>query len=177
MSYKALFLDRDGVINVDRGYVHTISEFEFVPGIFDLCLKAQQQGYKIVVVTNQSGIARGFYTEDDVRRLHIWMSQRFAQHNVLVSAIYYCPHHPDHGGVQYQHNCLCRKPNPGMIKRAAREGDIDLANSIMVGDKISDMQAAQSAGITNRVLVSKTLAGDSTHHATRVVSLIEHIEL
>ncbi|EWH11191.1 D,D-heptose 1,7-bisphosphate phosphatase [Catenovulum agarivorans DS-2] len=178
MSLKpALFLDRDGVINLDTGYTHKISDVKFCSGIFSLCQQAQDLAYKIVVVTNQSGIARGLYTEEDVKILHHWMQQAFSQRGIKLEHFYYCPHHPDYGGTQYQHNCLCRKPQPGMLKRAARELQLDLTQSVMVGDKISDMQAAESAGVPMRILVSADKSLPQAYPATDVVSAPAHIQL
>ena len=173
----ALFLDRDGVINVDTGYTHQISDIEFCAGIFELCQRAQSLGYVIVVVTNQAGVARGLYTEEDVKTLHTWMQTQFAQQGVTIEQFYYCPHHPEYGGLQYQHNCLCRKPQPGMLKRAARELQLDLSRSIMIGDRISDMQAAESAGVPQRIFISDDKGLAQIHPATSVVSATAHIKL
>ncbi|WP_440903518.1 D-glycero-beta-D-manno-heptose 1,7-bisphosphate 7-phosphatase [Catenovulum sp. SX2] len=178
MSLKpALFLDRDGVINVDTGYAHQISEIEFCAGIFELCQQAKALGYAIVVVTNQAGVARGLYTEEDVKTLHAWMQSQFAEHGVTIDNFYYCPHHADYGGVQYQHNCLCRKPQPGMLKRAARELQLDLSRSIMIGDRISDMQAAESAGVPQRILISEDRTLAQALPATGIASATAHIKL
>lgn len=173
-------LDRDGIINFDHGYVYKIEEFEFKPEIFALCEHAQALGYLIIVVTNQAGIARGLYTEDDVAKLHDWMIAQFAQREIKIEQVYYCPHHPEHGGLQYQHNCLCRKPMPGMILRAKREFHLDLASSVMIGDKVSDMQAALAAQVGVRIL----LKSDYTQTlnliesgATEVISELNQISL
>lgn len=139
---KALFLDRDGVINVDRNYVYKVSDFEFIDGIFDLCRKYQEQGYLIFVVTNQAGIARNIFTEDDFRVLTDWMISQFREKGINIEKVYYCPHHPDFTGI-----CNCRKPNPGLFLRAAREFDIDMSESVLIGDKESDILAGEKAGI------------------------------
>lgn len=154
---KALFLDRDGVINVDHGYVCTVERTEFVEGIFELCRAAQMQGYLTVVVTNQSGIARGYYTEQDFLAYMDWMRSEFAARGAPLDAVYYCPHHPMIGEPEYHRDCECRKPKPGMLCRAAHELSLDLAASIMVGDSPTDMEAARAAGVGTCIL----LAGDS----------------
>jgi len=147
---KALFLDRDGVINIDKNYVHKIDDFEFVDGIFDLCRKKQNDGYLIFVITNQAGIARGFYDEDDFAKLTMWMTEQFEARGIVITKVYFCPHHPDFDG-----DCDCRKPKPGMILQAAKEFDIDLTGSLLIGDKKSDLDAGRNAGITNLILVTK----------------------
>lgn len=154
---KALFLDRDGVINVDNGYVFERQNFEFIPGIFDLGRAAIRKGYKIFVITNQSGIARGKYTEQDFFLMTEWMNQEFVKEDVIISQVYFCPHHPEYSSVEDK-NCACRKPKPGLLLKASREHDLDLSQSIMVGDKMTDMQAAQAAGVRVRVLLSSTLS-------------------
>lgn len=151
---KALFLDRDGVINIDHGYVCTAERTEFVEGIFELCRAARMQGYLIVVVTNQSGIARGYYSEQDFHAYMDWMRGEFAAHGAPLDAVYYCPHHPDTGSQEYRRDCECRKPKPGMLRRAAHELSLDLAASIMLGDSSSDMDAARAGGVGTRLLLT-----------------------
>lgn len=146
---KALFLDRDGVINVEKEYLYKIEEFEFIDGIFELCHHYQEKGYLIVVVTNQSGIARGYYDEDDFSRLSEWMVDAFKEQGIDIAGIYYCPHHPDISGP-----CSCRKPQPGMLLDAAEMLDIDLKGSVMVGDKERDIEAALNAGVSTTYLFS-----------------------
>lgn len=150
---KALFLDRDGIINVDHGYVYKIEDFEFVEGIFDLCRLAIDKGYQIFVITNQAGIARGYYDKTAFEVLSKWMVNTFAERGIAITKVYYCPHHPSKGVNKYVMSCDCRKPEPGMIKQAQQEYAIDLVESIFVGDKVSDMQAASKAGIKTRILV------------------------
>jgi D-glycero-D-manno-heptose 1,7-bisphosphate phosphatase len=137
---KALFLDRDGVINVDTGYVHTPEATQWVRGIFDLCTAAVELGYVLVVVTNQAGIARGYYDEAAFRAYSDWQRARFAERGLRIEAIYHCPHHPIDG-------CDCRKPQPGMLLQAARELGLDLAASAMIGDRPWDIEAARRAGV------------------------------
>lgn len=156
---KALFLDRDGVINKDIGYAYLPEQIEFMPGIFELCRRAQDLNYRIIIVTNQSGIARGYYSEADFQALNQWMQARFAEQSINIHAIYHCPHHPDFSG-----DCQCRKPKPGMILQAIEQFGIQAERSVMIGDNLSDMLAASSAGINSRLLLkdASTEPGDST---------------
>jgi len=149
---RALFLDRDGVINVDHGYVYRQSDFEFTEGIFDLCRHAKSAGYLIFVVTNQAGIGRGLYTEADFHELTRWMCDVFAQEGCAIDKVYFCPTHPVHGIGPYKVDSLRRKPFPGMILEAAAEFEIDLAGSVLIGDKPSDIEAGRAAGIKHNLL-------------------------
>jgi len=144
---RALFLDRDGVINVDHGYVHRPEDVTWVPGIFDLCRAAVADGFLPVVITNQAGIARGYYTEDTFLAFTRWMHAAFANEGVPLLATYFCPHHPDAGIGPYRVVCGCRKPAAGMLLAALRDFAIDPAESLLVGDKASDMAAARNANI------------------------------
>ena len=150
----ALFLDRDGVINYDHGYVHQIEKFQFIDGIFELVSAANKAGYLVVVVTNQAGIGRGYYTEDDFRTVTEWMLAQFAQHAATINAVYFSPFHPDYGVGDYRRESECRKPSPGMILKAAKENRIDLINSIIIGDKISDLLAGQRANVGTLLYIS-----------------------
>lgn len=152
-SHPALFLDRDGVVNVDKGYVHTPEETEFIPGIFELVADANARGYKVIIVTNQAGIGRGYYTEEVFHGYMDWVRAEFEARGARIDAVYFCPHHPEHGVGEYKQLCECRKPKPRMILQAAEEHGIELGNSVMLGDKQSDMQAAEAAGVGRRVLV------------------------
>ena len=149
---RALFLDRDGVINVDHGYVHTPEKFEFVDGIFELCRAARQFGYLLVVVTNQAGIGRGYYSEADFHRLTDWMCEQFRMRGADIAKVYFCPDHPEHGIGRYRRESPMRKPNPGMILAAAAEFDLDLAACVLVGDKLSDVEAGRAAGVGRNLL-------------------------
>jgi len=144
---KALFLDRDGVINVEKNYLYKIQDFEFIDGIFDLCRYYQNLGYLIIVVTNQSGIARGFYNEKDFDTLTSWMIDRFYDEDIIISKVYYCPHHPDISG-----ECVCRKPKSGMLVDAEKDFNLDLENSILIGDKEIDIEAGICAGLKETYL-------------------------
>jgi len=143
----ALFLDRDGVINVDKTYVHRVEEFEFLDGIFDLCRAAAERHMPIVVVTNQAGIGRGYYSEAQFQTLTDWMRARFEEAGASVAAVYYCPYHPEQGVGEYRKESFDRKPNPGMLLRARDDLGLDLARSILIGDKDSDIAAAKAAGV------------------------------
>ena len=149
---KAAFLDRDGVINIDTGYVGKIEDFEFKEGIIDLLRLLQKLGFTLFVVTNQSGIARGYYTEDDFYILTEWMKDEFKKKGIEIKDIRFCPHHPDITG-----ECECRKPKPGMILDLAKKYDIDLKNSIMIGDGDRDIEAAKRAGIKKTFKVEESL--------------------
>lgn len=144
---KALFLDRDGVINADHGYVHTPERTDWVPGIFDLAARAWNHGFLVIVVTNQAGIARGYYDELQFYRYTQWVHEQFAARGAPLLATYHCPHHPDAGLGELKIACSCRKPQPGMLLQAAQDWDICLASSLLVGDKESDIEAARLAGV------------------------------
>ena len=148
-SRPALFLDRDGVVNIEKNYLHKVEDFEFIDGIFALCKKYQELGYLIVVVTNQSGIARGYYSEEDFTVLTRWMVDVFNREGISISEVYYCPHHPDISGV-----CSCRKPEAGMLLDAAKTHKIDLKRSLLVGDSERDITAAHRAGVEETYLFS-----------------------
>ena len=150
---RALFLDRDGVINVDHGYVYLPEQTQWVPGIFELCEVARQRGYALVVVTNQAGIARGYYSEAEFAAYSQWLRGQFAARGLEILAIYHCPHHPSEGLNEWRRDCDCRKPKPGLIVRAQRELDIDLAHSALIGDKVSDVQAGVAAGVGHCLLI------------------------
>lgn len=151
MKQKALFLDRDGVVNRDIGYLHKEEDFVFIDGIFELCLHFQKLGFLIFVITNQSGIARGYYSIDQFIKLSAWMQNKFLLNGVTVNKVYFCPHLPEISG-----ECSCRKPNPGMILEASREFDLDLSESVLVGDKESDIEAGINAGIGFNYLFSSS---------------------
>lgn len=150
----ALFLDRDGIINVETNYVHRIEDFVFIDGIFDLCRNAAAAGMAIVVVTNQAGIGRGYYTEAQFHELSGWMRERFAEEGVVIDGVYFCPYHAEHGIGKYRAESFDRKPNPGMILRARDELGLSLENSILVGDKASDIAAARAAHVGRAVLMA-----------------------
>lgn len=149
---KALFLDRDGIVNQDKGYVSTHQDFVFTPGIFALCTRAQDLGFHIIIVTNQSGIGRGYYTEADFQSLNTWMLARFKQQGIYITAVYHCPHHPTAAQDKYLQACLCRKPEPGMLLTAEKEHHINLSRSILIGDSERDIIAGKRAGVGKNIL-------------------------
>ena len=142
MTIKAAFLDRDGVINIDHAYVHRPEEFQFIDGALQACRELVKAGFALIVVTNQSGIGRGYYSEADFEHLCQWMKEQFADAQAPITAIYYCPHHPTKALGSYRVDCTCRKPAPGMLLKAQADYDIDMSRSLMIGDKSSDMAAA-----------------------------------
>lgn len=150
---RALFLDRDGVVNVERGYVHRTADFEFMPGLFELCRAAAGLGYLLTVITNQAGIARGYYGEEDFARLTAWMQDRFRAAGLPAPRVYYCPHHPEVGAGDYRRDCPSRKPGAGMILAARDDGVLDLAASALVGDQPNDLLAGRRAGVGQLVLL------------------------
>ncbi len=164
---KALFLDRDGVINIDHDYVHKKEDFEFVEGIFEVVRQFHEAGYLVIVVTNQSGIARGYYSEEDFLHVSEWMSEQFKKHGAMITKVYYCPHHPEITG-----SCRCRKPSPGMLLDAKKEYDIDMKHSVMIGDKERDIEAAIGAGIENTILLTQK---DVTTKARRVITSLKEL--
>ena len=166
---KALFLDRDGVINIEKDYLYEIEDFEFIEGIFSLCNYYQELGYIIIIVTNQSGIARKYYSEEDFNKLSTWMVTEFKKNNIEIKKVYFCPHHPDISG-----ECFCRKPNPGMLLDASAEFDIDLKNSIIVGDKERDIEAGINAGLNETYLYDETNSIKSSK-ATKIISKLDEI--
>lgn len=151
---KAIFLDRDGVINHDHAYVHKIEEFEFIEGVFDACRHFVAKGYILIVVTNQSGIGRGYYDEAQFAQLTDWMKARFIDEGCELAEVYFCPHHPKKALPQYLLDCQCRKPAPGMLNQAISAFNIDVKKSMMIGDKLSDIKAAENAGVTRKILVN-----------------------
>mgnify|MGYP000156137381 CR=1 FL=1 len=146
MTIKTIFLDRDGVINKEINYLHKIQDFEFIDGIFEACHHFKSLGYHIVIVTNQSGIARNIYKDEDYQILTIWMLEEFKKNNIEILDIFHCPHGP-------HSSCKCRKPRPGMLLEAKIKHRIIMDYSWMIGDKEIDIEAANTAGIVNTILV------------------------
>lgn len=150
---KVVFLDRDGTINVEKNYLYKTEDFEFIPGSEDAIRLLNRSGYKVIVVTNQAGVARGYYTEDDVVRLHAYINERLKENGAYIDKFIYCPHHPGKGIGEYKCECRCRKPGTGMFEQAAKLYDIDKTNSWMVGDNVGDINAGRNFGIKT-ILVS-----------------------
>lgn len=154
MQHRALLLDRDGVINVNHGYVHRSENFQFVEGIFELARAAYAQKYKLVVITNQAGIARGYYSEQQFHDLSAWMCDQFVSQGARLERIYFSPYHPTEGLGAYKRDDISRKPRPGMILQAQHDLNLDLQNSILIGDKASDIQAGITAGVGCNILLA-----------------------
>lgn len=150
---KVAFLDRDGVINEEVHYLHQIKDFKYTENCIEALKKLNTLGYKIVIVTNQAGIARGYYSEEQYRDLTAWYRTDLKEHGVEILDVLHCPHHPDGTISEFAVECECRKPKPGMLLTANQKYNINLEQSIMVGDKVSDAEAAISAGIKQVYLV------------------------
>lgn len=149
---KAIFLDRDGTLNIDHGYVHEIDQFQFIEGSIEALQALKKMGYLLVLVTNQSGIARGYFSEEQFLQLTEWFDWSLADRGVDFDGIYYCPHHPE-GKGEYRQDCDCRKPKGGMLLQGIEELNIDPAQSFMVGDKVEDLQAGAAAKVRYKILV------------------------
>ena len=147
MKLKAAFFDRDGVLNVDKSYLYKIEDLEWIDGAKEALAYLTQHGYTVFVVTNQSGIARGYYTVDDMNKLHEFMAQQVAAAGGKIEKFYYCPHLPEGKIAEYAVECDCRKPKPGLILRAFEEYDIDKESAFLIGDKPRDVESAEAAGI------------------------------
>lgn len=169
---RALFLDRDGVINIDHGHVFQPDRFEFVDGIFDLVKLANRQGYLVFIVTNQAGIGRGYFTEKDFHGLMEWVCREFGARDGHIEKVYFCPDHPEHGIGIHKRDSEFRKPRPGMILAAADEFGVDLTASVSVGDKDSDIEAGMVAGIKCNILYRPGTDGRASD-ATRIV--VKHL--
>ena len=174
---KAVFLDRDGIINVEKRYLYKIEDFEFVDGIFETLLFFQDLGYILIIITNQSGIARGYYSEADFFVLTGWMLREFEKAGVHIAKVYFSPYHPECGIGEYKRESFCRKPNPGMILQAKREFNIDLQHSILIGDQETDIEAGINAGVGTNILVrSKTPFEKIESKAGSSLRVVKHIK-
>lgn len=145
---RAVFLDRDGTINEEVNYLHRIEDFRLIPGAPQAIKILKEAGFFVVVVTNQSGVARGYFDMAAVQAIHRHLDAELAKIGTSVDAYYICPHHPEHGVGEYRKDCVCRKPLPGMLMEAAENLSIDLSRSFMVGDKRADFEAGSQAGCT-----------------------------
>ena len=143
---KAIFLDRDGTINVEKHYLYKIEDFEFLPGAIPSLKKLQDAGFLLIIITNQSGIARGYYSEGDFFKLNTWMLEELKRYDVNISDVYYCSHLPDAKIEKYRKTCECRKPKLGMFKQAVLEHNIDLDYSFAIGDKLRDCAICENTG-------------------------------
>lgn len=168
---RALFLDRDGVINQEVGYLHRTDDVRFVDGIFPLCRAAHALNYKLVVITNQSGIARGLYTTQQFEHLMLWFRTQFQAAGAPLDAVYHCPYHPVHGIGEFRREHPDRKPGPGMLLRAAHDLHLDLSQSILVGDRCSDIAAANAAGLRQAFLLTGTESSPCTGNFLHIDTL------
>lgn len=150
---KVAFLDRDGVINKEVNYLHKIEDFEYTENCIEGLKKIRDLGYEIIIVTNQAGIARGYYTEQQYQQLTDWYLADLIKHGIAILDVFHCPHHPEGNVPEYAISCDCRKPKSGMFEQARSKYDIDMGNSLMIGDKESDLLAAQKTGIKKLILV------------------------
>ncbi|MCD1259524.1 HAD family hydrolase [Paenibacillus athensensis] len=174
MKTKALFLDRDGVINVEKNYVHRIVDFEFQPHVFEVLREFQAAQYKLIIITNQAGIAKGYYTEEQFHTLNNWMLERFAEARVLINRVYFCPYHLD-GIPPYRQDSMFRKPNPGMILAARDAFSLDLGSSLLVGDQESDIQAGRNAGVKTNLLLATDPIKQRETAATSVIQNLSEL--
>lgn len=140
---RAVFLDRDGTINEDKGYLYRIEDFVYLDGVVEALRLFHKMGFLIIIITNQSGIARGYYTEKDMEKLHKWLVEDLTEKGVPVAGIYYCPHHPESKIEKYRKDCQCRKPGTALFKQAAEELQIELEKSYAIGDKIRDLKICE----------------------------------
>lgn len=144
---KVAFLDRDGVINYNYGYVGTVERFDLLPGVVEGLLKLKEAGFELIIITNQSGIGRGYFTVNDYRSLTDYYVNLLSESGIQFLDIYFCPHYKFSKHVEYRKECDCRKPKPGMISAALRKYEIDINSSILVGDSLSDIEAGAAANI------------------------------
>lgn len=153
---KAVFLDRDGTINIDKKYVYKIEDFEFIDGVIDALRELQNNGYILIIITNQSGIAHGYYTEEDYNILNAWMTHVLNKRGVKLGATYFCPHHKDGIIQRYRIKCNCRKPQVGLFEQAIKDFDIDISKSYAVGDRMRDVEVCKRYGIKGIVVNSES---------------------
>ena len=172
-----LFLDRDDVVNIDYGYVHSSEQFDFKPGIFNLVSEAKLKGFNCILVTNQAGIGRGIYSTNQFRELSNWMCKRFNEESACIDAIYYSPYHPTEAIGKYLRYEDTRKPGNGMFLEAISDFNIDLSNSIMVGDSLTDMVASVKSKVARNYLLSSDpflrLTDDLKDHVSKIADFAE----
>lgn len=149
---KIVFLDRDGTINEEVEYLHRLEDLKLLPGVAGALRRLKDRGFKLVVVTNQAGVARGYYGEEDVISLHQYLNSLLAQDGAEIDRFFYCPHHPTHGIGEYRRECHCRKPETGMFEMAEKYFEVDKASSFMIGDKLLDTEAGKRYGVATVLL-------------------------
>jgi D-glycero-D-manno-heptose 1,7-bisphosphate phosphatase len=160
---KAVFLDRDGTIIEDSGYINHPVQVHFIPGAIGAIKKLNAAGYKVIVITNQSGVARGLFSEDMLQTVDKYIQKTILNGGAHLDGLYYCPHHPEHGIYPYKQECDCRKPNPGLIKKAAKEHQIELGSSFMIGDHSTDITAGHRAGVKTIFVTTGHGAKEKAH--------------
>ena len=171
---NCLFLDRDGIVNIDHGFVCTQERLEFVPGIFELCRYFQQKQFLIIIITNQSGISRGYFRDSDFHAFMQLLIKRFKSADIKITDYYYCPHHPVFSSLESEKSCMCRKPNSLMFQKAISDYNIDVKSSINVGDNLRDIEAGLRVGITNNFILSKYgVAQEYDSYVRHISDLIE----
>ena len=172
MQKKAIFLDRDGVINKEKNYLYKKEDFEFIDGVFEACKYFQEVGYQLIVVTNQSGISRGYYQEEDFHKITEWMLEQFESQSIKILDVFFCPHGPES-------TCNCRKPKPGMLLEAKEKYNIDMQYSWMIGDKEADIGAANAAEVKNTILVKTGHEIDEVNYNAKFIlkSMQDTIEI
>ena len=166
---KAIFLDRDGIINVVHSYVYRQENFEFCEGVFETLQHFLSLDYQLFIVTNQSGIGRGYYSEDDFEKLTSWMLKEFTLNGIKITKVYHCPHSPDEG-------CECRKPKTAMFEKAKKEFEVDMQNSWMIGDKPSDIQAGINANILNTIFINTSTCKEASYSVKSILDTIDIIK-
>lgn len=159
MKQKTVFLDRDGTINVEKNYLYKPEDFQFIENAPEAIALLKKHGYRVIVVTNQAGVARGYYTEEDVKRLHAYINEQLRKWDTQIDAFYYCPHHPTAGIGKYKKDCNCRKPKTGMFEQACRDFEVDRENSWMIGDNKGDIEAGRNFGL--RTILVRTGYGEA----------------
>ena len=159
---RAVFLDRDGTIIEDVGYPHERSQIKFLPGVSTAIGLLNENGFKVIVITNQAGVARGYFTEETVKAINRYIQESLAKERAIIDMVYYCPHHVEGVIEEYRQECYCRKPNPGMIEQAVRDFGIDLKKSFVIGDKASDIEAGRRAGCKTILLANEDSPGKET---------------
>lgn len=182
-SNKAIFLDRDGTINIDKHYLFRSEEFEFIPGVIEALKKLCDMDFILIIVTNQSGIARGYYTEDDLKRLNVWLQTTLKEKGIEINKILYCPHLPDAKIEKYRRTCSCRKPGVSLFLQAEKEFNIDMSQSYAIGDRMRDLSICWKSKC-NGILVGESESGQdyefslehSSDNVTRCQSMLEAVE-
>ena len=168
---RAVFLDRDGTIVEDVGYLHELDKVKFLPGASKAIKLINESGFKVIIITNQAGVARGYFTEEAVKEINKYIQETLAREEAFIDMIYFCPHHVEGIIEEYRKDCYCRKPNPGMIEKATREFSLDLKNSFVIGDKISDIEAGHRAGCRTILLTGE----DHSHNEKEGTTISDHI--